>query len=320
MRWLGVALMLPMALVQALAQQALAQDGVWNQLAPLQEARQEIAVAELEGKLYAIGGFGVGGGTLASAEVYDPATNRWTKLPPLPVGVNHPAAAALGGKVYVLGGYRQGLAQPTQAVQVYDPATNQWSQGTPMPTARGALAAAAVAGRLYAIGGARGGRPVGDTAVYDPATNRWEALAPLPTPREHLGAGVWNNRIYVVGGRDGANFTINQVEVYDPASGRWENASPMLTGRSGHAVAVLGNCLYTFGGEVNRQSPKGVFPQVEAYSFSSKRWSSLGDMPLPRHGQGAVAVGGKIYLVGGATIAGYGAVVALDAFVPPSCG
>ena len=53
------------------------------------EAREAHAVAALDGKLYAVGGFGggascsLGGGASCSLERYDPATNAWEAAAPL---------------------------------------------------------------------------------------------------------------------------------------------------------------------------------------------------------------------------------------------
>ena len=79
--------------------------GTWASLSPALAARQEIGVAELDGKIYAFGGFGADQNTLNTAEVYDPVTNQWAFIAPMPLALNHPAAAAVNGKVYIIGGY-----------------------------------------------------------------------------------------------------------------------------------------------------------------------------------------------------------------------
>ena len=102
----------------------------WTTKAPLPEPRANLAVAVLDGKIYAVGGER-DGAPVATASVYDPATDAWTALPPLPEARTDLAAAGAGGKLYVLGGTtvagtataRPGLA----TVSVYDPATRQWS-------------------------------------------------------------------------------------------------------------------------------------------------------------------------------------------------
>ena len=292
--WVGLGLVGWLALGQS-------GGGSWQTLALLSEPRQEVGVAEVNGEIYVAGGFLAGGETSDKLEAYAPAENRWRTLSPLPVAVNHPAAVGLNGKLYVLGGYQspQGLAGPSNTVQVYDPATAAWSQAVPMPSARGGLTAVVLDGKIYAVGGA-GGPSLGDFAVFDPGGNTWTALPAMLTPRDHTGAATIAGKIYVVGGRNQRSFTLNTLEVYDPQTRKWAALAPMPTGRSGHAVAALGNCLYAFGGEGNRQSPAGTFPQVEVYSVRTGKWSSLANMPTPRHGIAAATLSGKIYLPAGA--------------------
>jgi N-acetylneuraminic acid mutarotase len=313
--WLASAALLAGGLVRGHAQ-----NQGWTTLAPLDEPRQEIGVAALDGNVYAVGGFREDRTTTATAEVYDPRTDSWTTVQPLPVAVNHPAAAANGGKLYVLGGYRgPGLRNATDALQVYDPAAQTWTLKASMPSARGGLAAVAIGGKVYAVGGAAEAA-VGDAAAYDPATDSWTTLEPLPTPRDHLGAGVVDGKLFAVGGRDGSSFTLTTVEVYDPATNRWQQLPPLPTGRSGHGVAVLGGCLYAFGGEGNGQDLTGVFAEVEGFNAARVTWTSLAPMPTPRHGMGAAAVADRIFLPGGATVAGFGATDTHEAFTAPGCG
>jgi N-acetylneuraminic acid mutarotase len=296
---------------------AKGQDSDWLMLASLNEPRQEVGVAELDGRIYVAGGFRQDRSTADTVEVYDPQANVWRIIERMPVAVHHPAAAAIGGKLYVLGGYAG--QNPTDALQVYDPAEGEWTLGAPLPVARGALIAAVVEDKIYAVGGARG-PAVDDLAVYDPEEDTWTSLAPMPTPRDHLGVGVIDGKLYVVGGRNPSSFTLDTLEVYDPATDRWETHSPMPTGRSGHAAAALGGCLYAFGGEGNQQDPRGMFAEVEAYHAGMDNWISLAPMPTPRHGVGVAVVGDRIFLPGGATVQGFGATGVSEAFIAPGCG
>jgi hypothetical protein len=69
--------------------------------------------------------------------------------------------------------------------------------------------------------------------------------------------------------------TFNEVEAYSPRRNSWTSHPPMPTARHGLA---------------GRQ---------EAYDAGSNGWGSHPPMPTARHGLGAVAVGGKIYVVSG---------------------
>src|SRR5215212_6293244 len=99
---------------------------VWIPLAPMQVARQEVAVAEAGGKVYVIGGIG-GGETVDTVEQYDPATNSWRFVAPLPRPLHHPAAASSGDAIYVIGGYGDLTFTPIADVYRYDVAANVWT-------------------------------------------------------------------------------------------------------------------------------------------------------------------------------------------------
>jgi hypothetical protein len=73
-----------------------------------------------------------------------------------------------------------------------------------------------------------------------------------------------------------------------------------------------------FGGEGNAAAPSGNFPQVELYDPRADRWEALAPMPTPRHGIGAAAFDGRIFVPGGATVQGFGAVNVHEAFDVPA--
>ena len=282
---------------------------IWVSLAPLQSARQELAVASASGKVYAIGGIS-GMSVLASVEQYDPIADRWRFVAPLPEPLHHSAAAAVDDIIYVIGGYRTLNFDPTSVVYRYDARIDVWSRVASLPSPRGAAAAATIDGRIYVAGG----NPGGDALTsYDPLTGRWTILTPMPTAREHLAAAAVGGKLYVAGGRTSRN--IDALEMYDPVADRWTSLSPLPTARSGIAAAAIGNRIYVFGGEGNPSSPTGVFEQNEVYDIATDTWRADAPMTIPRHGIGAAVVDGRIYIPGGATLQGFGAVNANDALI-----
>src|SRR5262249_32350900 len=146
---------------------------------------------------------------------------------------------------------------------------------------------------------------VDDFAMYDPVANQWTELEAMPTARDHLAAAPIDGIFYAVGGRAGRLFDI--VEAFDPQSKSWATLRPMPTARGGLAAAALAGRLFAVGGEGNPRNPLGVFPQAEVYDPLTNMWASVGDMPTPRHGIGAVTFGDRIIVPGGATRAGFGA-------------
>ncbi len=117
-RLLFVAICITGILVSAAAAQA---PGRWASGAPMPSSRTEVAVAEVAGKIYVVGGFG----GQRELEIYDPAADRWTRGAAFPREVHHAAAVGLNGKLYVVGGYVHEWA-PTNAVYEYDPGSDRW--------------------------------------------------------------------------------------------------------------------------------------------------------------------------------------------------
>jgi hypothetical protein len=287
--------------------------GRWVDLAPLNDPRQEVGVAALNGLIYVAGGFHPDGSAATTVEAYDPVTDIWSFVAPLPLGVHHPGAAAVNGKFYVFGGERSPDAAPSDATFEYDPALNSWVTKARMPTPRGAMGTGVVDGKIYAAGG----EPFGenDFAVYDPVVDTWTALPPMPTPRNHLAGGGEGSTFYAVGGRSGAIGGITSVvEAFDTNTSSWRQRTVMPTPRGGIGGTVAGDCLYIFGGENNPTSPVGIFDQTEIYDPSTDSWRSLTPMAVARHGIGAAALGNRIYIPGGATVEGFGVTGAHQAF------
>src|SRR5207247_903193 len=78
--------------------------GSWQTLAPMPLARQELATAVLNGRIYVIAGYNVGRLSTKDVQVYNPATNTWSSVAPNPIFNNHNAAAVAGGRLYSFGG------------------------------------------------------------------------------------------------------------------------------------------------------------------------------------------------------------------------
>jgi N-acetylneuraminic acid mutarotase len=298
----------------------------WEVLPALETPRQEVAAAWVGDALFVVGGFDTRGQTLGTVERWSPGDPAWRPAAPLLVPVNHPAAAVVAGELVVVGGYAGPfLANATDTVQIYDPQADAWRIAAPLPTPRGALAAVALSDGLIALGGARDGVSVADVARYDASLDAWSELPAMPTPRDHLGAALLDGRLHAVGGRTGGHgaiaddFTLAVHDVLDLERGSWRAAADMPTGRSGHAVALLDGCLYALGGEGQRQRADGMFDEVERYVAARDAWERLEPMPVPRHGMGAVPVGGRLLVPGGGTVAGLGATGHVDAWTPPPC-
>jgi hypothetical protein len=56
----------------------------WQTLTPMQAPRASVGVAALDARLHVVGGRGLDGVTVATHDVYDPATANWSTAAPLP--------------------------------------------------------------------------------------------------------------------------------------------------------------------------------------------------------------------------------------------
>ena len=80
----------------------LAPAGEWGRRAPLIEPNSELAFAELNGKLYLLGGYPASRQTARTVQIYDIASDRWELGPPLPRPNNHGMAVSVNGSVFII--------------------------------------------------------------------------------------------------------------------------------------------------------------------------------------------------------------------------
>jgi N-acetylneuraminic acid mutarotase len=272
--------------------------------------RQEHGVAALRGQVYVIGGYAMNPTT--SVDAYDPTTRKWRSVASLPTALQHPNVAVVNDKIFLAGYFQgQGTGAPQDNAYVYDPDLDRWDAIASLPTGTGRAAGcvAVIGAKIYIFGGRRMDMSVAFASVYDTAADSWQKLPDMPVRREHCGAGYIGDKIYIVGGR---TDTIEGFEptslVFDPANPGYAQRKPVPTPRGGVAAAVVGGKLYIFGGEGNPNADARVFPNVDAYDPASDSWTALPSLALPRHGFGGAVIDGLVYLPGGASREGGGAV------------
>lgn len=285
--------------------------GRWEALADLPTGPvQETAVVEVDGVLHVLGGIDAGGETVAGVLIYHPDGDRWERGPDLPAAVHHVNAAAVAGTIFVVGALAPDFS-PLDVVWSWTPGDAEWATGgAPMPApARGASAVGVVDGRIVVAGGfAAGGDSSAAVSAYDPAADAWDtSLAELPTPLDHATGQVVDGALYLIGGRSNGIAAVS-AEVLRQDPDGWTPRAPMPTARGGIASGVVDGRIVVVGGEGNPEADSGVFPESEIYDPAADRWSALDEMPTPRHGMAAAAVGSSLYVPGGADRQGFGAV------------
>jgi hypothetical protein len=193
----------------------------WAERASMPTARGALALAMLDGSLYAVGGYDRTRNT-GALEVYDPAGDSWVVKASLPTPRDHLAAAAVGGRLYVMGGRLDGsYARNLALTEVYDPGTDRWTRAADMPTARSGVTAGVIGNTVYVLGGEAPEGTFQVNEAYQPGLDRWETLTPMPTGRHGLGSAVVKDRLYVIAGgpSPGGSFS-NLNEAFTPPSAK----------------------------------------------------------------------------------------------------
>jgi N-acetylneuraminic acid mutarotase len=206
----------------------------WTERRAMANPRGALAVAAINGKLFAAGGYD-GTANSAAVEEYDPQANAWSTRAPLPTPRDHLAVAAARGKVYAIGGrVNRDYGRNLSVTEVYDPAADRWTTAADLPTARSGVTSSVINDVIYVLGGESPGGTFSANEAYAASQNRWHVMAPMPTARHGLGSAVVDGRLYVIGGgpKPGGSFS-SANEMFTPpvvAGGQRAGASPKHVG------------------------------------------------------------------------------------------
>ena len=269
--------------------------------------RDHRATLLLSGKVLVEGGFG----PLATAELYDRATDRWSTVAPLgDARYTHTATLIPSGHVLVAGG-TSGIGGLV-SVELYDPATDQWSPRAPMASRRrGHTATLLDSGKVLVVAGLDNTYQA-TAELYDIASNSWSPAGTLQDARSyHTASLLPSGKVLVVGG-NGRNGPLASAEIYDPLSNGWSVAGALTTARWTHAAVTLpsGKILVVGG------SGTGVnLASSEMYDPATNTWSPRSPLGTARSGPVATLLpSGKVLVTGG--LANTGAATVAELYDP----
>ncbi|XP_065000080.1 F-box/kelch-repeat protein At1g67480-like [Musa acuminata AAA Group] len=193
----------------------------WSTLAKMNVARHDFACAELNGNIYAVGGFDSNGDCLSSVEVYDPNRNMWTLIASLRCPRWGCFACSFEGKLYVMGGRSSFTIGNSRFVNVYNPQHQSWCEmksGCLMVTAHAVLAK-----KLFCFEWKNQRK----LAIYDPVDNSWRKI-PVPVTGSSAVAfrfGIFDGKLLL--------FSLEKVPGYQtllydpdaPVGSEWKTSS-----------------------------------------------------------------------------------------------
>lgn len=267
------------------------------------------AVRLQDGRVLAIGGRYFNGSTdvgLASAEIFDPATETWTSTGSMAVARESFFAGLLpDGKVFVAGGRRLSPAGNLSSAEIYDPVTGLFTTVASMPQERSDLIGAVLpSGKVFVVGGYNSTNSYMKSAlIYDPAQNSWTAPASQMNSVHHIGVALLmtDGRVMVAGGWS-PSVGVATIEIFDPATNTFAAAADlpsMGTGRGSHTGHVLDNGkVAIFGGSSGTGQ---LYSTVTLYDPASNTFTAeINTMRWSRYGHASAKLNdGRVIIIGG---------------------
>lgn len=276
--------------------------GTWAAGTNLPVPRIYGAAAEFNGKIYFFGGTAVPPDIADSTiYVYDTATTLWTLEGYMPKSLVTHSCAVVKDTIYIFGGASTVFGAPNEKVYAYDPVDKTWKQKADMPTPRSFMAANMLNDKIYAIAGSYGGFSTAtDVEVYDPVLNAWEKKNPFPIYVADAAACTVEQVLFVIGGTQYVPFAgLSYTVKYDAGNDKWIAMTSMPTPRWGAPAVCLNNKIYVIGGSSDIPGDYDVVEVFEPEASASGIWTTETPMPAARRSLDAVALGGKIYAIGG---------------------
>ena len=238
----------------------------WSAVAPMSVPRLGHSLTVLsDGRVLAAGGSAresdeaAGGGqtirTVATSEIFDPATLTWSPAAEMiHARFEHTATLLADGRALMVGGLgpSEGAEQdmPLRSTEIYDPAADAFVTSTDLAEGRANHAAALLNENAVIVTGGvtgeQGDLSIASAEVFDSRAATWTTVGSMGTPRTgHTATALEDGRILVAGGetvRRGSRRSLTSAEMFQfdlGASGEWRSAGDMVCPRSEHEAVLL---------------------------------------------------------------------------------
>jgi len=254
---------------------------------PLPVPRWYVGGAELNGKIYVMGGTD---GRVESRRVdrFDPVANRWDTVAQLPWPRSGLGACTYNGAIYAAGGFCNcGRESYQRSVARFVPegGAGHWEIVDSLNTPRSGLGVAVANSRIYAVGG-KFFSNLASAEYYVP--DLWQNDARLMhEARSGLALVGYGNIIAAIGGM-GARWPSASYELLNTASGGWYRSEQLHEARGFLGAAMVRNRVVVVGG----WGMSGVLGTVEIDSMVGTGVEEPGEQNrlADRFGSGATIV------------------------------
>jgi N-acetylneuraminic acid mutarotase len=262
----------------------------WVPVGSMTTARDNATATLLpDGTVLVAGGETSASTSVATAELYNPATRSFSPTGSLHTAREAAAAALLpDGKVLVAGG--SGLGNLASA-ELYNPATGTWQRTASMHTFGYSITATLLHNGKVLVTGLDFGR---SAEVYDPARQTWTDTGPMKSP-QFLGTATLlrDGKVLAMGGVSTA------TELYNPATNDWTATGALRTVQQTPAATLLPGGSVLITGGVTPGGAGHSLATAQLYNPASGTWSLTGSMLTARYGGTATLGADDLVLVTG---------------------
>lgn len=134
-----------------------------------------------------------------------------------------------------------------------------------------------------------------EVLCYSFQQQKWFYLPSLPyDPGYEFATCTYGSSLFVSGGW----LKLQGLAEYKTHKNKWKVCPAMTNGRCGHVMVPVNSSVFVLGG---RDGKAPAMTNIEEYNLLTKKWTTVGDLPLGVRSTSAAAIGEKIYVFGGIT-------------------